>query len=117
MTLGKLIDLLKARPQDQEVYYDFAWMMPTTCHSWRGDYSELAIGWRAEGKAPTVAEVIAELEGADGKTFQGWKGGDYLMRRSTRIWVENYGDGGYTAIDRIADCDYRTIIETKYEDY
>lgn len=40
---------------------------------------------------PNVADVIDMLETIKGKTFTGYKGGDYLMGKSTPLWVADYG--------------------------
>ena len=125
ITLGELVALLKARPQDQEVRYDFAWMVPTKAASWRGSYDQLALGYAnlsdrhnsEQVKEPTVAELVAHLESCVGKEFQGWKGGDYLMAADTVLWVANPGESCNTAITGVSGCDYMTIITTIYLEY
>jgi hypothetical protein len=51
-------------------------------------------------------------EEADGKTFTGYKGGDYHMDRSTPVWVANHNESGSTAIVDIRDGGWRTILVT-----
>jgi hypothetical protein len=41
---------------------------------------------------PKVSDVIELLERVQGKTFTGYKGGDFTMGKSTPLWVANYGD-------------------------
>ena len=57
-------------------------------------YPELAIGFdgaihdRDESTARediTVAALLEILRGAVGKTFEGWKGGDFLMSEKTPL--------------------------------
>ena len=44
-----------------------------------------------------VADMLACAKSALGKTFQGWKGGDYKMHEYTTCWLaergESNGDG------------------------
>jgi hypothetical protein len=115
INLGKLIDLLDARPKEHQVYFDFCSQVPATLASYRGYYDQLAIGFRND-PVRTVASLLEELRAADGKVFVGYKGGDYTMTRRTRVWVANYGCTGSTGITRIADCEWATIIETAWED-
>lgn len=59
-------------------------------HSFRGDYSELAF---EPAPASTVAEMLTVAKSALGRTFQGWKGGDYVMDEHTPVWFEMEGSG------------------------
>lgn len=49
-----------------------------------------------------------------GKTFTGYKGGDFEMSRRTPVWVANYGNAGNTGIVGIHDDGYSVIILTAY---
>ena len=40
---------------------------------------------------PVVADLVRALDLAVGREFEGYKGGQYLMRWDTRVWVSNYG--------------------------
>jgi hypothetical protein len=115
-TLGDLIDALKQRKQDQSVAFDFGYFVPCYLGSWRGVYAHLAIGYANQGY-DTVADFLRDLEKAVGADFQGWKGGDYVMTRSTPVWVANSGDANNTAVVGIARCDYQTIIRTDWREW
>lgn len=108
MTLGQLIDAVSSVPEywdagDEEhpvtVVYDFCGCVPDGIHSWRGWYSQLAIGW-ADGsdKVMTVSTFLSMLKGAVDQTFTGWKGGDYRMKMDTPVMVDNPSDFTETAI-------------------
>ena len=58
--------------------------------SYRGYYEFLSI--RPQEKITTVAEVLKNAREAVGKTYEGYKGGDYTMDRSTFIWCSHHGD-------------------------
>ena len=79
VTLGKMIAFLKAANPDL--------MLPRleNPHSYRGYYSDLAFepsdGFRK------ASEILADCESSLGSTFTGWKGGDFLMKESTPVWV------------------------------
>ncbi len=116
MTLGQLIDALKAMPANEQVRFDFVHMAPTTLHSYRGYYEDLAIGYANlsdhDVKEMTVAELLALLEKAIGQTFKGYKGGDYVARRTTALWVANLGETGSTAIVGVHRLSWTVMIET-----
>ncbi|WP_460441397.1 hypothetical protein [Amycolatopsis stemonae] len=56
----------------------------TSPHSYRGYYEQLAFA-RAENVA--VGDMLAAAQTALGRTFQGWKGGDYTMCDYTETWL------------------------------
>lgn len=116
MTLGEVIDELKRAEPGATVQFDFCYTAPTTVASYRGYYNELAIGWQpathdAESGTywPLASTILERLEDAVGKTFEGYKGGDYTMDRGTTLYVANWGDSGGTVISRI-DHEYGTVI-------
>lgn len=98
MTLGELIDALAAQDPsapvrwDRERKHDYGTggAYPGAFASWRGDYADLTL---QKSTAPqTVAQLLERARAADGRTFEGWKGGDYRMDRETPVWAENAGD-------------------------
>jgi hypothetical protein len=122
ITLGHLITLLK-HVEDREVPIEFDFPssnIPTTLASYRGYYSQLALGHRDfnydKPAIPNVNTVIEELESAIGQTFQGWKGGDYVMSPDTPIWVDNPGRYSSIAITGIKDLTWKVILKTSYTD-
>lgn len=134
MTLGELIARLEGLPMkykynddsaesDRLVYLDFASCFPVDLDSWRGSYAELAITFacgrycHSEG-AMTLEAFVALLKGAVGKTFQGYKGGDYVMGKRTPLWVANHGDSGETAVVGVdTSSDYCVTIQTGRREY
>ena len=116
LTLGELIGKLKSQDQDEIIRFDFAYLRPTGIHSWRGDYSQLAIGWTSENKDMKVSELLKLCEDADGKDFQGWKGGDFTMDYGTPVWVANPNESANTAIVDVTEETY-VIIHTAYQNY
>ncbi len=122
LSLGEFIDLLEAWPNDKDkdaCYFDFGGLSPTAPGSYRGDYSELALGF-AESESypePTVATVLKWCLEAVGKEFEGYKGGEFTMSRSTPLWVANYGKTGGTAVvGRVSRVDHAFVIKTAYLD-
>lgn len=99
MTLGELIARLEALPQGAETRLDFYSLPPAGLCSYRGYYEMLAI--KSGVRARTVAQVLADARAALGATFEGYKGGQYRMTRSTPIWVSNYGDASDQALQSI----------------
>lgn len=86
MNLGKLIDWLEK--QDQELIVKDGFSSP---HSDRGSYDELAFTPEPESK---ISDMLAHAKSADGGTFEGWKGGDFTMSRSTSVYIGRYGECG-----------------------
>lgn len=122
MRLNDMIRQLEACNPDARVYYNFGGTFPTTIDSWRGVYAELALGWgcpynkatgtNATGEPPTVAALVAELKSAIGKTFEGYKGGQFLMQGHTQVHCDNYGTSTGTSIVGIRDDGYAVTILT-----
>lgn len=88
VTLGELIDKLAAADKDKTVRNQNGAYISAACDSYRGYYSDLAFDW---GDKCTVAEILASANEALGKTFTGYKGGEYTMSENTPLWVADYG--------------------------
>lgn len=79
MTLGKMINFLSSADPDL--------LIPSleNPHSYRGYYEDLAFepsdGFRK------ASDLLADCLSALGKTFEGWKGGDFLMKEDTPVWI------------------------------
>ncbi len=109
LTLGELTDMLRIKARRLEstakIRFDFVYFYSKGIHSYRGDYSQLAIGYEKDGDAPLVTDVLKMLEDAEGKEFTGYKGGEFDMTRGTLVWVALSNESGQTGIvDVIEDC-------------
>jgi hypothetical protein len=60
-------------------------------HSYRGYYEDLAF---SECRGVSVAEMLATASACVGRTFTGYKGGEYMMYGDTRVWIAPYGESG-----------------------
>jgi hypothetical protein len=123
-SLGQLISELKAvkATDDCSVAFAFGYFVPGGVSSWRGSYDELAI-WFKEVEwslRPKLADFITLLESTVGQSFEGYKGGDFVMGESTPVWVANYGEAGSTGVIGLATetnkdgLAYLVIIRTDY---
>jgi hypothetical protein len=84
MTLLEMIEALKSLPPN--------FMVPLeNPHSYRGYYDELAF---EVGEPRPVQDVIADAENVYGKTFTGYKGGEYEYGDYTPVHVASYGSTG-----------------------
>lgn len=126
LTLGQIIERLteisKRSEKDSDVVYDFEYLFPTEINSWRGSYSELALnfcnyGDEGDPRPMKLSEFLTLLNGTVGKTFTGYKGGDFTMDESTPVWVANYGNSGNTAVVDVVDQGYQVMIMTAYQQY
>jgi hypothetical protein len=114
ITLGELIEQLSKCNKTAHVYFDFCGLRPTGLGSYRGYYDQLALGWKEEGLV-TVGDLLAECQSAIGQTYEGYKGGEFKMSKSTPVWAANYGRSDSTAIKKIENLgDYHVIIVTRY---
>lgn len=84
MTLGAMIERLESLPSDLLIGLGEP-------HSYRGYYSDLA--FEAVTPAP-AANLLADCMDAMGKSFTGYKGGDYYMHAGVPVWVSEYGSCG-----------------------
>lgn len=117
LTLGEFIAKLKSCPQDVWVEFDFCSFVPDGCDSYRGYYEDLALGFReSDSEELTVAQLLEEMQEANGREFSGWKGGEFEMGDSTPLWVANRGDATGTAVTGVKSYHYKVVIKTRYVD-
>lgn len=112
MTLGAFVDALAAAEPERSVYFDWCRLTPTCFDSYRGYYDQLALGVALHGNV-TAGALAGAAKRAIGTTFEGWKGGDYKMTRSTPLWVDNPGEATGTQIVGVRDDGWAIIIQTK----
>lgn len=83
MTLIRFIQLLEELTADKKIigigYLD----------SYRGYYADLAFSPTEDIR--TVGEVLLNCKNALGQTFEGYKGGDFVMGEHTPLWLSAYG--------------------------
>lgn len=86
MILKELIEFLEARDPDIEVPLGFH-----NPHSYRASYNELAFEPLPN---TTVGEMLSSAVEALGSTYEGYKGGDFLMGEYTEVNLAEWGDVG-----------------------
>lgn len=86
MTLGKLISLLNSLDEDLEVE---GLICP---HSYRGYYTDLAFS--TTDVTFLASHILATVKECLGKTFEGYKGGEFAMEKTTPIWIATRGSTG-----------------------
>ena len=87
MTLGELIARLEKEDHGLVLIPGFG-----DTHSDRGSYCDIAFEPLPEGRA--IGETLASAKLAIGATFQGYKGGDYVMDEHTTVCLGNWGECG-----------------------
>lgn len=123
LTLGELILKLEPIVKNQKegnestVRYDFEYLFPKSIDSWRGSYDELALNFETHGEEMKVSEFLKMLKDCIGKTFTGYKGGDFTMHKRTPIWVANYSHSGNTAVIDVVDNGYVVLLITGYREF
>lgn len=135
LLLGELIlKLEQVKNKELPLFIDLLEKRPKGIDSWRGSYCELAIQTESFGsyntdvvtyeseygnsyaqkeigcENPTVAQWIEVLKDAIGKTFVGYKGGDFLMSKNTPVWLAEHGSSSFKIDDEPID-------EKEYSNY
>ena len=123
--IAKLEPLLDNQKEIEKKYkhkanveFDFSNTFPVGLSSWRGSYDELALEWEGGDystdydKQMNVTEFVEMLKSAIGKTYTGWKGGEFEMGKTTPIWVANSGLSGKTAVVDVRDEEYYVVLIT-----
>jgi hypothetical protein len=112
LTLGNLIAALEGFPHDAVVKLsDNPDEYPRGADSYRGYYSDLA--FKPSPDFTTVGELLAECRGALDATFEGYKGGDYVMGTNTPLWISDYGTSSRRAIVGIQMIEGRAVLLIK----
>lgn len=103
ITLGDLIDWLEKQNPNLVVKDGFG-----SPHSDRGSYEELAFDPVEE---TTFGAMLDHAQSAVGSTYTGWKGGDFVMDRSTPVLIGEYGNCG----DEICEIHFKYWLLTAHE--
>lgn len=96
LTLGELIEALESADDTATVQFDDGEKHPCRPHSYRGYYEDLSFEPTEESVG--VFELLAWCQESLGKTFVGWKGGDFVMDEKTPLWMAESGDCGRAII-------------------
>jgi len=115
-TLGEVILLLKAQPPFNTIKLDFTDDNPCDLESYRGYYEDLSLDYGWDTEPIVVRDLLKMFEDADGSTYTGYKGGDFIMHRKTLIWVAPYGDCGRMLVDIQSKGGITTIITQRDND-
>lgn len=86
MSLKELIEYLKKEKRRKVVPMGFS-----NPHSYRGYYEDLAF---EPTENITVGKMLKCAQEALGKTYQGYKGGDFKMEEHVDVYLANYGRCG-----------------------
>lgn len=119
LSLGELILKLEAiTDQSKTVGFEFEHLRPTGFDSYRGYYSDLAIGFASGDDAPEVRvdQFLTCAKECMGKTFTGYKGGDYVMGKTTPIWIANCGNSGGTGLVDVIETPYSVKLRVSQID-
>jgi hypothetical protein len=116
LRLGAFRDALQAMPDDAQVVYDFGGFAPTTFASYRGFYDDIALGFTDAYDETMTADKLARMATETiGQAFHGYKGGEFVMDESSRLWVAEWGRTSGTVITRVeAVSDYLVVLHTGY---
>lgn len=114
LTLGEAITRLQGLHPDHLVTFDYDEnVSPGDVDSYRGYYEDLAI--EPSASECRASELLSLLDDALGKTFTGYKGGDFVMKEDTPLWCAEYGDCG-RAITGLRVEAHGVVLETKDTD-
>lgn len=108
VTLGELLAWLEGFDHSLPVEFDTGGA-PGEYMSYRGYYRFIAVDRIAQ---KTVGEFINETKEAIGKTYTGYKGGDFTMSKMTPIWVSTYGTSSGVGIVGVENAGEKIILKT-----
>ena len=96
MTINEILKALKSVNNDTPVFVVDTLSVELTGEvmSWRGDYNCLALGYCLYGDSNAfinVGKLKSILQNSIGKTFIGYKGGEFVMEKNTPVYLDNYG--------------------------
>jgi hypothetical protein len=111
LTLGALIEGLGALANKDQAIRFADGKYPADFDSYRGYYSDLMIS--ADDEKATVQGVLARAQACVGKTFQGYKGGDFTMDVRTPLWRDEYGHCANEAITGLVETADGIVLVTK----
>ncbi|MEM6668575.1 MAG: hypothetical protein AAF661_05095 [Pseudomonadota bacterium] len=112
LTLGQLIHQLSALTEAQKD-------LPVVTaeglgierpRSYRGYYEDLAF---CPSEPRTGSEVLSSAESALGSTYEGYKGGNYVMTAKTSLWVSDWGNASGIAIVGLEVLDDKILLVTR----
>lgn len=118
MKLGEIIDTLEQFDPTVKVRFSDG-SIPGVFMSWRGSYDQLTLAPADESdKLPTVGKLLAAAREADGRTFTGYKGGDFLMDRETPVWADDYSRSDHNIIAGVSVVDGEVVLnKVNVEEY
>lgn len=99
VTLGRMIEILDSYDPARETFLNFSFA------SYRGDYEQLAAGLSPSFCEGTIGELRSRMP--LGRTFPGYKGGEFFMDSDTLVWLADYGAPGIAMTEAIL----RALIE------
>lgn len=99
-----VIDSLEGVGKDKNVY-------PGEEMSYRGYYCDLA--FEPSDKPKTVEEFATQVGNALGRTYEGYKGGDFRMEDKTPLWISEYSMCNNIAIMDVKFLGGKVVLITK----
>lgn len=96
LTLGALIEALEKTPTDHLVIFENGVASPGKEMSYRGYYSDLA--FEDDHATKTVGVFLEQCRKALNATYEGYKGGDFVMGPDTPLWRAEYSTASGIAI-------------------
>ena len=109
LTLGGAIEALESASPDVAVVFDYTAAGPSFPHSYRGYYSDLSF---SNSDGVTAERFLADCRRSLNETFEGYKGGDFVMGADTPLWNASYGCTG-RAITGLVKVAGKIILTTK----
>jgi len=115
-TLNDLVNALLQVNPDSPLTFRYFGTPSLRFVSYRGYYQDLAVT-SGETDVVTVNEFIFALHKAVGKTYVGWKGGDFVADFDSPIWVVyDASNVGEFVTEVTVESDGSIIIESESDD-
>jgi hypothetical protein len=115
LNVGELIAELKKYDRGSHILIDKSpiGLAPKAVDSYRGYYEDLAINVEPDRHSMMRAgDFLSLLEERLGTTMTGYKGGEYRIRPTTRVWVSNYGENSGARVTGLRLADWGCVYIT-----
>ena len=84
-------------------------------HSYRGYYDDLSLNPNPKSKMP-ISDLITLIQSCVGQTYEGYKGGDYVMDELSEIYAAEYSCCGISLTTYIKDWLLERLLPSKSEE-
>lgn len=107
-TIGEAIEILEKVPKYYTIKFCDYLYPDISFHSYRGYYEDVAFA--VVGEETSVGEWLGLLKDKVGGNIYGWKGGEYVVKKDTALWVADHSTCGPFVKDFLVNNEEEEVI-------